>query len=921
MAGVVMALGLLSWLGWLVDWPLLRSLVPGWVEMKANTALALMLSGWALLWQTKEPLTRTVRRSVRVLASLVLVIGVLTLVEYFLAWNLGLDELFFSDRSALNETSHPGRMAPTTAFCFTFIGLGLAIAIESRLEKIRLPLARACGLAVLVIGGFALTGYVADGWTGDQRWSYTGMAVHTTLAFMLLGSGLLGWCAGCGGWNWSLDRLTTAGFFLGLLLLLLSVNTVYHLTGRLQQTATYLAHRQEVLKEIQEIAADLNRLESNQQSYLILGDERRRDERASMRTAVTENLHEIQHLTADNPEQQRHLDQLIRGIGQVLASEERVMETRRSAGWLAAQAQFVKESGLGLSQAVDQTLEDMQRTEYRLLVSDQREVRHTTTLTFLFLPIGVFLSLTMLLISFSFLNASEVERQEAEQALRESEQQLRLITDNLPTLVSRMDRDLRYVFVNAAYERWLGWKPHQMLGHTVPEVIGAEAYQRAAPYFQQALAGAQVRFENRIKTAAGSDAFVEVTLIPDRDAMGNLRGLFTVAMDITERKQAEIAAARLAAIVAFSDDAIVGKDVQGLVTSWNAAAQKMFGYSADEMMGHSITAIIPRDRHSEEELILQRIRQGESVQHFETVRQRKNGSLLDVSVTVSPIKNAEGQVVGASKVARDITERKRVDQEIRDLNLHLERRVVERTTELEAMIAELDSFGYSVSHDLRAPLRAISGFAHVLVEGYAQTLDEAAQNYFKRIVAATQRMGELIDDLLKLSRVSRQDFHREPVNLTLLAREIADELHRGAPGRKVEWLIADALETSGDPRLLRIGLGNLLNNAWKFTAQQSLARIEVGMTTSPEGPIFFVRDSGVGFDMRYADKLFSPFQRLHSMEEFPGTGIGLATVQRIIKRHGGRVWVEAKLGEGAMFSFSIPTLHSYEKQNNPAGGR
>jgi light-regulated signal transduction histidine kinase (bacteriophytochrome) len=262
-----------------------------------------------------------------------------------------------------------------------------------------------------------------------------------------------------------------------------------------------------------------------------------------------------------------------------------------------------------------------------------------------------------------------------------------------------------------------------------------------------------------------------------------------------------------------------------------------------------------------------------------------------------------------------------VDQEIRDLNLHLERRVVERTTELEAMIAELDSFGYSVSHDLRAPLRAISGFAHVLVEGYAQTLDEAAQNYFKRIVAATQRMGELIDDLLKLSRVSRQDFHREPVNLTLLAREIADELHRGAPGRKVEWLIADALETSGDPRLLRIGLGNLLNNAWKFTAQQSLARIEVGMTTSPEGPIFFVRDSGVGFDMRYADKLFSPFQRLHSMEEFPGTGIGLATVQRIIKRHGGRVWVEAKLGEGAMFSFSIPTLHSYEKQNNPAGGR
>lgn len=254
-------------------------------------------------------------------------------------------------------------------------------------------------------------------------------------------------------------------------------------------------------------------------------------------------------------------------------------------------------------------------------------------------------------------------------------------------------------------------------------------------------------------------------------------------------------------------------------------------------------------------------------------------------------------------VARSIN---RVEQKIRDLNVTLELRVAQRTAELEAANKELESFSYSVSHDLRAPLRGIAGFTAALARNYRTKLDAAGGKYLDRVLAATERMGHLIDDLLNLTRVGRADLVRRPVDLSAMVRSVVENLQQNAPPRTVEWVVASGITVQGDSRLLRIVLENLLGNAWKFTAKQPVARIEFGSMPGPDGrPACYVRDNGAGFDMTYAGKLFDPFQRMHSLSEFPGTGIGLATVKRIIQRHGGQVWAEAKIDAGATIHFSL----------------
>ena len=363
-------------------------------------------------------------------------------------------------------------------------------------------------------------------------------------------------------------------------------------------------------------------------------------------------------------------------------------------------------------------------------------------------------------------------------------------------------------------------------------------------------------------------------------------------------------------------EGVLVADAQGRLVLVNSAAERMVGHGIapappehwPEAFGLYVpdgTRLFPADQ-----LPLVRAPRGEECDDVEVLvknAKRPEGTVL--SVTGRPLRDENGRPCGGVIVVRDVTERRLAEQEVRRLNSELQSRIRDQ----QAANSELKAFCYSVSHDLRAPLRTIDGFSQAILQDYADTLDEQASDYLRRVRAATQRMGRLIDDLLELARVTRWEMRLEPVDLTALAWRSAEELRQREPSRSVDFVIQDGLQAHGDPRLLGILLDNLLENAWKYTSKHAHARIECGKLGTDSNPshqadgrhTYFVRDDGAGFDMAYASKLFGAFQRLHSPSEFPGSGVGLAIIQRIVHRHGGRAWAEAAPERGAVFYFTL----------------
>jgi len=392
----------------------------------------------------------------------------------------------------------------------------------------------------------------------------------------------------------------------------------------------------------------------------------------------------------------------------------------------------------------------------------------------------------------------------------------------------------------------------------------------------------------------------------------------------------------LNSLIDYANAPIITWDNNYIITRFNHAFEWLTGYAVSEVMGKELQMLFPEESHNESLREITRASSGELWKSVEIAILRKDGGIRLALWNSANILNKEGTAIVATIAqGQDITDRKRAEEEILRLNSDLEQKVAERTRELrgsqeallnlvddlnqsteritianqtiEATNKELAAFSYSVSHDLRAPLRSIDGFSNALLEDYGDTLNEEGRHYLQRIRKATQNMGQLIDDMLNLSRVTQAEFYRQAVDLSAIVRDIADKNQERNPLAGLVIDIQDGVKVLADQRLMNIVMTNLLDNALKFTSKSEHPHIEFGADTQNGETVIFVRDNGVGFDMAYVDKIFGAFQRLHRAEDFPGTGIGLATVQRIINRHGGRIWAEGKPRKGATFFFTPGT--------------
>ncbi len=498
------------------------------------------------------------------------------------------------------------------------------------------------------------------------------------------------------------------------------------------------------------------------------------------------------------------------------------------------------------------------------------------------------------------------ERRKSEEALRRSEERFSKVFSSSPVGISITTlSEGRFLDANQAFLEVYGYVHDEVVGRTSSELnmwVNPEVRERIAREIHEKGKAQELEVELRMKSGELFTGMfsAEIINISGEDCMiGLLR-------DITDQKNAYEARSRLAAIVESASDAVFAKTVDGVITAWNHGAEILFGYPAQEIIGKNIRILYSQERVEEEERILNRLLKGETVAQFESVRIRKGGEPVEVSLTISPIFDADKKIVGASQIARDITERRKSEQQIRMLNEELEHRVLERTAQLEAANKELEAFSYSVSHDLRAPLRHIHGYSDLLSRRIEGKADQTELRYLRYISDSVREMGNLIDDLLAFSRMGRSELHKTSVDLRKTVENViglfSDEISR----REIEWIISDLPTVDGDSAMLQLVFQNLIGNAVKYTRTRSKAIIQIGSEIRPDQVIVRVNDNGVGFDMKYANNLFGVFQRLHRSEEFEGTGIGLANVRRIIHRHGGETWAEGGLDKGATFYFSLP---------------
>ena len=525
------------------------------------------------------------------------------------------------------------------------------------------------------------------------------------------------------------------------------------------------------------------------------------------------------------------------------------------------------------------------------------------------------------------------ERKRIEQRVTAHDGFLQTITDRIPVELAYFDKDLNCRFANRAHAERYGRQPEDMVGENLSNLVSTDRLPEILPHVAEALSGQKQTFESEYPGPDGRQTYFEVHYIPDQ-RKGAIEGIFIELHDVSERRRTEefvLEANRdleervrersaelyqseqryRLMVDAIQDHCIYFVDEHGAVTEWTESAQRLHGHTRQQMLGRPYLSLLATGNAGEDEVEpAQVLRLAKAHGQWETRgwRLRDDGSRFWAHTVLTALRNEAGELQGLSAITRDMTAAKSLEDVMNDLNKELEKRVAERTQQLVAANKDLDVFSHMVSHDLRAPLRHIASFVTLLQEQLGESTDRLTLQYLNSTAKASRRMSHMIEGLLEYARLGRVTLESQPVPLAPLLEGVIAHLKMENPDRKIEWVIEEDLPVvRGDAMLLAQAWGNLLNNSVKYTRTREAAHIEVGWKVNPVGGrTFFVRDNGVGFDLEKAHNLFVMFQRQHHSMDFDGTGTGLALSQRIVERHGGRIWAETAPDEGCTFFFTLP---------------
>ena len=662
---LVAALGATVLGGWVLDLGALRQIVPGAATMRVNTSVGLLCVGIALAALSRNKVPTASRVGACAVAAAVFIIGVLTLAQDIIGHDLGIDDRLLNGATPNLGTSNPARMSPPTAFCFVLAGIALAFVATRSFRRLRAPIVAALGATLLLIAGIALAGHALEASLGIRSLNFARISNATSVGFAMLGVAVIALIRSERELTWSLDSLTTGGFAFGVLALLAIVSMSYEFTRALERDAGLVARSHEILKRVEALDNNLAIYSNSRRDFVLGGAETALQVGDAPRTRLRGDLEELRRLASDNPEHRARLDRLAPLMTRWIESAEFLVEVRRREGFTGVQQAIVAGQGAGLRDEIRTLIDALRTHEYAVLDRRQAQSVATSARTFLFLPLGVFVSLTVLALGLFALNAGRGESDRVEESRRETEALFRTIFELSADGVAMADADMNIVMANAAAERMFGYPRGGLVGTPARALIANvddEVFERERDRLAidaRAMSWS-VPWQATGVRKDGSQFPIEITRSSFSTQRGNF--VFGIVRDVTGRKHAEEELARLAAIVRSSDDAIIGHDLAGRVTTWNEGAVKAFGYAEAEMIGRPVATVIPLDRLREGQRIHHRVRRGDAVDRFETVRVRKDGRLIDVSLTVSPIRDPDGRIVGASTIARDITEKRGIEQ-------------------------------------------------------------------------------------------------------------------------------------------------------------------------------------------------------------------------------------------------------------------